>query len=338
MKTLLTALLLLALPTTLLSATIHVPGDYATIQEGIDAAVTGDTVLVGPGFYTEHLAIAAKAIVLTTEFGPDSTTLWPPNVDIPAIDIDLGDIVGMEVSGFFVLGGFSYQEAPVIRVESFVNVLITGNRFDFWAPTGILSEGKSLIVRNRFTGANWYAVTLLEPLYSQVIENTFVDCYCAVLSNAPMNITQNIIMNSTIPIIDYSWYTVIEHNLFWDSGEGFVVPPNNILADPLLCGYGVGDLHLHVASSCVATNNEWGVQIGALGVGCACDCGDCDCSGFIGISDVVYLVEYIFLGGEPPFDIRAGDANCSGATDVADAICLIAYIFTNCPAPCAECP
>lgn len=28
--------------------TLHVPGDYATIQEAIDAAATGDTVLVDP--------------------------------------------------------------------------------------------------------------------------------------------------------------------------------------------------------------------------------------------------------------------------------------------------
>jgi len=45
-----------------------VPSVYPTIQEGINASVNGDTVLVAPGTYTENIIFRGKRIVVTSWF------------------------------------------------------------------------------------------------------------------------------------------------------------------------------------------------------------------------------------------------------------------------------
>ena len=66
-------------------------------------------------------------------------------------------------------------------------------------------------------------------------------------------------------------------------------------------------------------------------------CGDADGSSTITVSDVVYIINYIFNGGPAPDPLLAADADCSGQVTISDAVYLIGYIFSGGPAPCANC-
>ncbi|MBT4767120.1 MAG: hypothetical protein HOO04_02040, partial [Phycisphaerae bacterium] len=55
-------------------ATLEVPSEYDTIQEAVDAAVNGDTVLIAAGEYFENVVVIEKAISIK---GDGLVELWP---------------------------------------------------------------------------------------------------------------------------------------------------------------------------------------------------------------------------------------------------------------------
>ena len=67
-------------------------------------------------------------------------------------------------------------------------------------------------------------------------------------------------------------------------------------------------------------------------------CGDANGDSMINISDVVYLITYVFGFGPPPDPLAAGDADCNGMVNVSDIVYLLAYIFGGGDPPCAHCP
>ena len=68
-------LFLFIISTFVFSETILIPQDYANIQEGIDASVDGDTVLVANGDYFENLVVN-KSIVLASLAIYDNLNEW----------------------------------------------------------------------------------------------------------------------------------------------------------------------------------------------------------------------------------------------------------------------
>jgi hypothetical protein len=62
--------------------------------------------------------------------------------------------------------------------------------------------------------------------------------------------------------------------------------------------------------------------------------GDADGNGMVNISDVTFLILYIFGGGAAPNPLESGDANCDGMINISDAVYLVTYIFGGGSAPC----
>jgi hypothetical protein len=61
--------------------------------------------------------------------------------------------------------------------------------------------------------------------------------------------------------------------------------------------------------------------------------GDFNGDGSIDISDVVFLVNYLYTSGPAPDPLELGDVNCDDGVNVSDVIFLINFLFKNGPPP-----
>jgi predicted outer membrane repeat protein len=97
-------LLFLAQSVPTLGATIHVPGDQPTIQAGIAAAQTGDTVLVASGTYLENIDFLGKAITVISSDGPHWTVIDGSGSN-SVVTFDTGEGPDSVVEGFTLFNG-----------------------------------------------------------------------------------------------------------------------------------------------------------------------------------------------------------------------------------------
>jgi hypothetical protein len=87
------------------ASTIHVPADQPTIQQAINAAANGDTVLVSAGTYTENIDFKGKAIVVTSVKGPAVTIIDGGGSGNPIVTFQSGEGLSSQLSGFTIRNG-----------------------------------------------------------------------------------------------------------------------------------------------------------------------------------------------------------------------------------------
>ncbi len=90
------------------ATTIRVPAEHATIQQAIDAAATGDTVLVASGAYTGYgnfaIDYGGTDLVLLSEAGADSTIIDCEHKG-PGVVFLNGETAAAVLEGFTIRGG-----------------------------------------------------------------------------------------------------------------------------------------------------------------------------------------------------------------------------------------
>ena len=120
--------LVTSVPTLAAQATLHVPGDHATVQAAIDAAAEGDEIHVAPGLWVGSIDLDGKGVRLLGLGGAAETTIQGTGGSV--VSLISGEGPGTIVEGFTITGAEGLLDSgalvsgssPVIR-----DCIFTGN-------------------------------------------------------------------------------------------------------------------------------------------------------------------------------------------------------------------
>ncbi len=240
-------------------ADIYVPDDYGTIQEAVNAASDGDTVLVRPGTYVEAIDIDGSAIFLRSTDGASMTCIDAGGCGLPGVSwIYCGSqpqsIEGFTISNATGPGIHIIDSDPVIQDNIIIgneggiwcfwqsSLTIRRNHFEGNAPGdwgwggaihgsySTLTVVDNVVLRNSSIGPGGgiscgeCAVTLVNNV---IAENSTVYCgggiYC---DNSVVTMTNNTLHgNSAVTggggLVLFDCTPSITNSIFWDNSASF---------------------------------------------------------------------------------------------------------------------
>ncbi len=239
-----------------ISTAIYVPNDYVTIQEAIDAAVDGNTIIVSPGTYVENIDFLGKSIQVISEAGQSSTIIDGNQVG-SVVTFDSGEDGSSVIDGFTItngsatLGGGTYcfSTSPTVS-----NNLITGNTATD-SGGGIYCGGSRgpTIVHNTITGnlAGSSGGGLWSSVPSLTVTNSILWDNIAA-AGPQIGLGTNDVLTISYSVVEGGEESVSGGILNWDLGM--------IVADPQFVDPGSDDYHLMAESPCVDAGTNVGIN------------------------------------------------------------------------------
>ncbi len=220
MKKYIFMLIVLTFTLSLFAEIIYVPDNYSTIQAAVNAALTGDEIIVRDGTYTENITINTYGLILHSENGPENCSIIAHNWGQHCIE------ASMNVA---LIEGFTFKNATNGALLLYGGVSALKNCiFEDNEKTGMpVNGGSAITVQNHpfdelsgcifrnNTGPHTVVIECDYPLgFNPIVNETIKNNLFIDNTNDPggRNIS---IMNSS-----NNYHGIIENNTFTDSPGG----------------------------------------------------------------------------------------------------------------------
>ena len=171
--------------------TIYVPEDYPTIQQAVNNASAGDTIIVRDGVYTENMDVNVNNLTIRSENGSASTIVQAKssNDHVFEVQADYVNISGFTVTGATEPGKsgislFRVNHCNVSNNHGKLNNLsislwssdtniITGNAVsDNWIGVYLKNSSNNTIIDNSATSDSWHGIELWNSTNNAISNNS----------------------------------------------------------------------------------------------------------------------------------------------------------------------
>lgn len=223
---------------------IYVPEDYVTIQAAVNAATSGDTIIVRDGTYVENIVVA-KALMIRSENGTDYTIIRAPSSKGPVFKV---------TSDYVNISGFTVRDATRgsnsgIYVESSVGCIISDNSaVNNYVGIYLVSSKNNALINNSAQNNNM-GIYLRSSKNNTLVNNNAKNGNRGIYLSSSKNntiISNNVSANDYGLYIRYSGGNLIYNNYFSNQKNAYdntnniwnikKTPRINIIGGPNLGG------------------------------------------------------------------------------------------------------